>query len=876
MCHKEVSNGLCRQPHDHSKCYIKFKFSSEFSYLFQSDYDQTQSVYDALQLKACNVSQDLKKKDASGSLKYKAAAIKENWLTDADVMVFVDSVQGSDGNPGTSSQPMETIEAAIRAYRCQKTSESYQGLIYLAPGTYYLNKTISLTAEDSNLVILGDGHENTFISGGKKYTFKWKTYVKRMDPFEKDISIVSGTVNKAGSSSIQAKFIGKMINVSDCQAACERDVSCFAFTWHNETHSDLPNMCYFRTDGLWVPTKDEGAISGRKVNILVADLSSQDPTPFTTLFLNGRRAVRARYPDGNPETMGLHTNPTGYVQSAVKWLPPPQSTQPLEIHIDTPQRNGTHFPQSHLFIGGPNAVFDPPKSPGVHTMNTGLQYSPNEGFASRSWKNPKTGVVHFFHSKHWGNFQYALDERDEQNNLLKWTYGGFQFGHGDAQGAEWYVENIFEELDAPGEWFYDETEKKIYLYPNGTDIPTSGIGTLLRTLFNIEGSMDNPVYNITLMNITFTQTEPTYFESYEVPSGGDWSIHRGGAVFVEGVDGFTVQKCRFDSTGGNALFLSNYIRNAIVEDSEFRYTGDSAIAAVGSVDLIDGTNGNQPRGINIAGNLVHEIGIYGKQVSAFMQALACQSEIVANVFFNGPRAGINFNDGLGGGNRVENNLIFNMVRETNDHGPFNSWDRLPYITTVKDGHTPSLDPATSTITRNFLINNYHSTWPLDHDDGSCYYEDTYNYLVYGGYKNFLGHSKTVMYNVYVYPDANIHTPTDGYSYLSKPFCANHDGASKGDLPSGWDEVWANNTCIIGNPNVYEFGTCNPTGDLKGLIPLTYNNTFYAPNKDIHIHCGNRDLTLEQFQSMGYDKGSVVNDIVDTETIIEWGKHLLNI
>ena len=31
---------------------------------------------------------------------------------------------------------------------------------------------------------------------------------------------------------------------------------------------------------------------------------------------------------------------------------------------------------------------------------------------------------------------------------------------------------------------------------------------------------------------------------------------------------------------------------------------------------------------------------------------------------NGPRAGINFNDGFMGGNIVENNLIFNWVRET--------------------------------------------------------------------------------------------------------------------------------------------------------------------------------------------------------------------
>ena len=844
--------------------------------ILQDNFDQVQAVHDALQLGACNVSSKVTKKYTASSLRYKAAAIKENWKTDADISINVDPVEGNDDNPGTSSQPVKTIEAAVRVFRYKKRSKTDQGLISLRSGTYFLTKPINLTAEDSNLVICGDGHENTFVSGGKQYTFDWKTYVKKMGPLEKGINTISDTVYIAGSSNTQAKFIGKMINAIDCQAACEKDATCFAFTWYNKTCGDFSNMCYFRTDGLWVPTHTKGATSGRIVNIIVADLSSQDPTPFTTLFLNGRRAVCARYPDGNPETMGLHTNPTGYVQSAVKWLPPPKSTPPLEVHVDSPQRNGTHFPQFHLFTGGPNAVFDPPNSLSVHTMNTGLEYSPSEGFASRSWKNPKTGVVHFFHPLHWGNFQYTLDERDEQNRQLKWSHGGFQFAHGDATGAEWYVENIFEELDAPGEWFYDETEKKLYLYPNGTDIPSSGIGTKLQRLFNIQGSMDHPVYNITLMNITFMQTEPTYLEKYEVPSGGDWSIHRGGTVFVEGVDGFTMQKCQFDSPGGNGLFLSNYVRNAVIEGNEFKYTGDSAIAAVGSVDLIDGTNGNQPRGTKIVGNFVHEIGIYGKQTSAFIQALACQTEIEGNVFFNGPRAGINFNDGFGGGNRVENNLIFNMVRETNDHGPFNSWDRLPYLTTVKDSQTPSLDPAVTQITRNFIVNNYHSVWPIDHDDGSCYYNDTFNFLVYGGYKNFLGHSKTVMFNIYVYPDANIHTPTDGYKFLTRPFCANHDGASKDDLPSGWGEVWANNTCIIGNPDIYQFGTCNPDGDDRGLIPLTYNNTFYAPKKDVYIHCGKQNLTLQEFQAMGYDKGSVVNDVADTATVVGWGKELLNI
>ena len=819
------------------------------------------------------------KKHPERPLKHKPAAAKKNWLTEADIVVYVDPEEGDDNNPGTTSQPVKTIAAALRIFRYKKTSKEDQGLISLRAGTHYLSETINITAEDSNLVILGDGHENTFVSGGRNYTLGWKQYRKYMETLQVNIDLMDNVLSDSdiGKSNDIAKFVGMMTSAEECMKKCELDEFCFAFTWYDRSFGNLSNMCYFRQNGLWTPTYAKGAKSGRKVNIIVADLSSQNPIPFTTLFFNRRRAVRARYPDGNPETMGLYTNPTGYIQKAPAWLPIPSTPSPLIVNTSNPQRSGTYYPDFVLHIDGPDAVFDPPKSFFVHRVTTGLQYSPNEGFASRSWKNASTGVVHAFHCRHWGNWMFAIDQRNDTTRHISWSYGGFQeAGAGCAEGAEWLVDNIFEELDAPGEWFYDKNEQKLYLYPNGTDMPSSGVGTTLQRLFDIQGSLSHPVYNITLMNITFQHTEPTYFEPYESPSGGAFSVHRGGAVFVEGVDGFTVQKCLFDSPGGNGIFLRNFVRNAVIEANEFRYVGDNAIAAIGSVNLIDGTSGNQPRGTKITGNLVNEIGIFGKQTCAYIQSLACQTELTGNVFFNGPRAGINFNDGFGGGNLIKNNLIFNMVRETGDHGPFNSWDRQPYITRVKDGQTPSLLAATNIITRNFIINNYHSTWPIDHDDGSCYYNDTFNYLVYGGYKNFKGHSKNAISNVYVYPDAYPQTPLDGYVLIHKPYCANHDGAARGDRASGFDEVYANNTCIIGNPDIYEFGTCNPDGDDKGLIPLTYNNTFYAPKREIYIKCKSKTFTLEQFQALGYDKGSVVNDIVDTETVIKWGRELLNI
>ena len=77
-----------------------------------------------------------------------------------------------------------------------------------------------------------------------------------------------------------------------------------------------------------------------------------------------------------------------------------------------------------------------------------------------------------------------------------------------------------------------------------------------------------------------------------------------------------------------------------------------------------------------------QVGIIQKQSSFWFQAATARSLLRGNVHFNGPRAGVNFNDWMGGGDVIEGNLLANCVRESGDHGPWNSWDRVPYITNI--------------------------------------------------------------------------------------------------------------------------------------------------------------------------------------------------
>lgn len=836
------------------------------------EYGTFQAVYDALQLQNCNISLH------SGRV-FHYQAKSEKPASEAE-QIFVDILHGSDDAKGSMDAPLRTIERAMELFR--GIYAPLPTIIYLRSGTYYLSEPLKFGAVDSNLSIVG-WDKDVVISGGKLYKFEWKEFVKEIRMVSGVSVVRNDEIDNAATNSIIG--IGQLENHKSCADICYHNDKCTSFTYLLE--GKYSQHCFIRTDGHWHPQvmHENFSVSGKKVTLHVTDLSGQEVNDFGSLFINGRRAVHARYPDGNPETMGLHTNPSGYYTKAENWLPP-HITQPGKaLNISQPNRINTHFPYFQLGVGGTASNFVPPESfwavypPAsgrrMYVIPSGMQYDNSVEFVNRTWRNPAKGLLHTFQLFHWGNWIFKIEKRIDENRTVTFSRGGFQEARGNERGAEWFVENIFEELDSPGEWFLNYEGKSLFYYANGS-LPSEGVGASLDEVIVIEGSQSKPVTNFTIANIKFAHTAPTFMKDYEAtPTGGDWSICRSATVFVEGAENFVIRNCTFDSPGGNALMLSKYIRSSVVEANEFVWVGDSAIVLLGSTELIDGTSGDQPRGTKILGNFVHENGIFGKQTAAFMQSMACQSELSGNVFFNGPRAGVNFNDGFGGGNVMMRNLLFNYVRETGDHGPFNSWDRQPFITKVHDGKTPSLVPAYNEISYNFIIANYYCSAPVDHDDGSSYYYDHHNVLVYGGYKNNIGHSKRAENNLYIYPGDAFPKPpqTSLGGFIKRPYCLFSNGNSLDALPSGWDEYYINNTCVFDGDSIYELSGCNFT-QLTPTTPFTANNSFYSSSPEITIICGNNNYTFSEWQKAGKDKGSTINNIPPTSTVISWAKDLL--
>jgi len=68
---------------------------------------------------------------------------------------------------------------------------------------------------------------------------------------------------------------------------------------------------------------------------------------------------------------------------------------------------------------------------------------------------------------------------------------------------------------------------------------------------------------------------------------------------------------------------------------------------------------------------------------------------------------------------------------------FNSWDRQPFLTTVRTGK-PDMIMQWREIHHNFFIDNYSPQENVDNDDGSAYYHTHDNFFVYGGTCRFRG------------------------------------------------------------------------------------------------------------------------------------------
>jgi hypothetical protein len=488
--------------------------------------------------------------------------------------------------------------------------------------------------------------------------------------------------------------------------------------------------------------------SNHSEKVFVCDISGQVEGGFTQLFVDGSRQTLARFPSGNPLSPLLRN--FSFIEGA----------------------------DERVYPDGKDITARPP-------LPHRELYLSDEFFSRSRWKRPEEAVIHIFPKENWNALQFRIKAIDYDRRVILLGEGGFQQHERWAarpgtmldRTSRFYIENVFEELDSPGEWYFDRDEQRLYFYPpEDCDLDEAVFEVpVLKELVVLRGTRSEPLTGVSFRGIRFAGTVTTFLDPREVTSFGDWSIVRSGALLLENTENCGVENCFFDAVGGSALFASRYNRRLTVTDCLITECGESAIMLVGRPMLTREKSyscpycgASHPWGFGkhtddfpgeclIENNRIHDVGVYGKQTAGLFMSVAARNTIRHNEMYNIPRAAVCIHDGTFGGHVIEYNYLHHSCRETDEHGTFNSWGRDSWWCHAQSHQGVSHpagdvlhDAKYQTIIRNNRFRDF-TGWCIDLDDGSSNYDIYNNVCIGAGIKNREGDYRMVHNNIVYLP-----------------------------------------------------------------------------------------------------------------------------
>jgi len=153
---------------------------------------------------------------------------------------------------------------------------------------------------------------------------------------------------------------------------------------------------------------------------------------------------------------------------------------------------------------------------------------------------------------------------------------------GGLQEARYYVENVYEALTEPGEWFLDRTTGTLYYIPMPGEEPESVevFAPAARQLLRLDGQPDEGEYVefLRFQGLTFQHTD------WEYPAFvANQAAHNvPGAIAMKGARYCSLEECTIEHVGGYGVeLLDGCLADAVV-GCEIRDTGAGAVKLNGS------------------------------------------------------------------------------------------------------------------------------------------------------------------------------------------------------------------------------------------------------------------------------------------------------
>lgn len=170
--------------------------------------------------------------------------------------------------------------------------------------------------------------------------------------------------------------------------------------------------------------------------------------------------------------------------------------------------------------------------------------------------------------------------------------------------SAFYLTNAIQFLDEPGEWYLDQSARKIYYYPRSNENmnTASVVAPYLEALVKVEGTIDRPVSHFSFQGISFQHTgwlrpsqqghvalqDGMYFlDAYRLKISGTpnkktlenqaWLGRPAATVEVLFANNVDFVGCRFEHLASNGLDYQKATHNSIANGNLFKDVGGNAI-----------------------------------------------------------------------------------------------------------------------------------------------------------------------------------------------------------------------------------------------------------------------------------------------------------